>query len=179
MKKPSSISIELLNQLPRINDVRFSGNGNRLVWSESTGTLGVIFERKFNGRTHRLSGDQNARGSIGYGGGDLGVSLNQVIFPDRSGSLYIVTFNQKTSLKAITPAWGATAAPVFSPDGKWVVYCYNADEIDGLFEVATIQRMPFGKHEGELLSDLPPDYVDWLLTRDIDDDLRSALESAD
>ncbi|MCJ7519673.1 MAG: prolyl oligopeptidase family serine peptidase [Anaerolineaceae bacterium] len=132
MKKPSSISIELLNQLPRINDVRFSGNGNRLVWSESTGTLGVIFERKFNGRTHRLSGDQNARGSIGYGGGDLGVSLNQVIFPDRSGSLYIATFNQKTSLKAITPAWGSTAAPVFSPDGKWVVYCYNADEIDGL-----------------------------------------------
>jgi DNA polymerase III epsilon subunit-like protein len=53
-----------------------------------------------------------------------------------------------------------------------------ADEIDGLFEVATIQRMPFGKHEGKLLTDVPPDYIDWLLSRDIDDDLRSALSAA-
>jgi DNA polymerase-3 subunit epsilon len=53
-----------------------------------------------------------------------------------------------------------------------------ADEIDGLFEVATIQRMPFGKHAGKLLSDVPPDYIDWLLNRDIDDELRGALSAA-
>jgi hypothetical protein len=65
---------------------------------------------------------------------------------------------------------------------KHLIDCYLGagypDEIDGLFEVATIQRMPFGKHEGKLLSDVPLDYVDWLLTRDIDDDLRSALRRA-
>jgi exodeoxyribonuclease X len=52
------------------------------------------------------------------------------------------------------------------------------DEVDGLFEAAAIQRMPFGKHKGKLLTDVPPDYIDWLLRRDIDDDLRSALRAA-
>jgi len=65
---------------------------------------------------------------------------------------------------------------------KHLIDCYLGagypDEIDGLFEVATLQRMPFGKHQGKLLSDVPPDYIDWLLSRDIDDDLRSALSAA-
>jgi len=65
---------------------------------------------------------------------------------------------------------------------KHLIDCYLGagypDEIDGLFEVATIQRMPFGKHKGKLLSEVPPDYIDWLLDRDIDDDLRSALRAA-
>jgi DNA polymerase III epsilon subunit-like protein len=52
------------------------------------------------------------------------------------------------------------------------------DDIEKLFETASIQRMPFGKHKGELLPDVPTDYVDWLLHQDIDDDLRSALQAA-
>jgi len=65
---------------------------------------------------------------------------------------------------------------------KHLIDCYLAagypDEIDRLFEVATIQRMPFGKHKGKPLSEVPADYIDWLLGRDIDDDLRSALSAA-
>jgi exodeoxyribonuclease X len=52
------------------------------------------------------------------------------------------------------------------------------DDIEGLFNAAIIQRMPFGKHKGKPLSDVPADYMDWLLDRDIDDDLRSALKAA-
>lgn len=52
-------------------------------------------------------------------------------------------------------------------------------DVETLFDMATIQRMPFGKHRGRYLSDIPPDYVDWLLTLDdIDADLRSALRTA-
>jgi DNA polymerase-3 subunit epsilon len=65
---------------------------------------------------------------------------------------------------------------------KHLIDCYLGagypDEIDGLFEAATIQRMPFGKHKGKLLSEVPVDYIDWLLNRAIDDDLRSALRAA-
>jgi len=36
--------------------------------------------------------------------------------------------------------------------------------------------MPFGKHKGMLLSDIPSDYKQWLLTQgDIDPNLRKAL----
>ena len=52
------------------------------------------------------------------------------------------------------------------------------DDIEKLFETASIQRMPFGKHKGELLTDVPSDYIDWLLGQDIDDDLRTALQTA-
>jgi len=52
------------------------------------------------------------------------------------------------------------------------------DDIEELFNAATIQRMPFGKHRGKPLSEVPADYMDWLLGRDIEDELRSALRSA-
>jgi DNA polymerase III epsilon subunit-like protein len=66
---------------------------------------------------------------------------------------------------------------------KHLIDCYLGagypDEIDELFEVATLQRMPFGKHAGKLLSEVPPDYIDWLLGRDdIDDELRFTLRAA-
>jgi exodeoxyribonuclease X len=38
--------------------------------------------------------------------------------------------------------------------------------------------MPFGKHKGLLLADVPGDYRDWLLNQeDIDPYLRKALEA--
>jgi len=65
---------------------------------------------------------------------------------------------------------------------KHLIDCYLAgghpDDTDELFEVTSIQRMPFGKHKGRLLSEVPVDYIDWLLDRDIDDELRAALRRA-
>jgi exodeoxyribonuclease X len=41
----------------------------------------------------------------------------------------------------------------------------------------TIKKMTFGKHRGKLLTELPKDYVTWLLTKadNINDDLRASL----
>ena len=132
MKDFLPISIELLNSLPRINELRFSRDGTNLVWSESVGAQGVLFKGKTRVSSRRLSGDQNARGGVGYGGGDFDVNETGVVFPDRSGSLFTSPFSQKTDPKSITPAWGSAAAPAFSPDGKWVIYCYHSGETDGL-----------------------------------------------
>lgn len=56
----------------------------------------------------------------------------------------------------------------------------NFERIEDLLELSkspiTVTRMPFGKHKGMELKDLPSGYVRWLLgTADIDDDLRQSL----
>lgn len=37
--------------------------------------------------------------------------------------------------------------------------------------------MPFGKHRGKLLSDIPTDYLEWLMTIDLRMGLREAVEA--
>ena len=60
--------------------------------------------------------------------------------------------------------------------------CQDAGtDLYGLLEVQRrprpISKMPFGKHRGTPLKDLPSNYIDWLLTKadNIDADLRTAL----
>ncbi len=58
----------------------------------------------------------------------------------------------------------------------------HVDSIEELIRYAetpyVVRKMPFGKHGGKLLEELPPDYVQWALTtiRDMDKDLRWSLE---
>jgi DNA polymerase III epsilon subunit-like protein len=40
-----------------------------------------------------------------------------------------------------------------------------------------IARMPFGKHSGLLFSQIPPDYLQWLLTTDLDEDMTFTVET--
>lgn len=52
--------------------------------------------------------------------------------------------------------------------------------LEGLLDISKapmhIAKMPFGKHKGEKLADLPKPYVDWLLNKaEIDEDLRYTL----
>jgi DNA polymerase III epsilon subunit-like protein len=63
-----------------------------------------------------------------------------------------------------------------------VCLCRDAGcSIEGLLEVQTrkrkIKSMPFGKHRGKALADLPDDYVHWLLHKaeNLDGDLRASL----
>ncbi|WP_179992483.1 MULTISPECIES: putative quorum-sensing-regulated virulence factor [unclassified Acinetobacter] len=45
-------------------------------------------------------------------------------------------------------------------------------------QVRTPNVMPYGKHKGTPLKEVPKDYVKWMLTTDIDPYLRKALEAA-
>jgi exodeoxyribonuclease X len=38
-------------------------------------------------------------------------------------------------------------------------------------EPVMVARMPFGKHKGKKMTEVPPDYLEWLLTTDLDEDL--------
>lgn len=62
--------------------------------------------------------------------------------------------------------------------------CHDHDlTLEGLMAVQNkkrkIERMPFGKHKGDLLKDIPKSYVSWMLknTTNLDADLRAALEA--
>jgi len=55
-------------------------------------------------------------------------------------------------------------------------------DLYGLYELSNeavaVAKMPFGKHKGTLLKDLPPPYVAWLLNLpDLSDDLRKSLQA--
>ncbi|MEE4601998.1 MAG: exonuclease domain-containing protein [Desulfobacteraceae bacterium] len=39
-----------------------------------------------------------------------------------------------------------------------------------------IARMPFDKHEGLLFSEVPPDYLEWLLTTELDEDVEFTVK---
>lgn len=58
----------------------------------------------------------------------------------------------------------------------------NATDLDGLLAYAAspimVTTMPFGKHQGKPLAEVPADYVRWLLNQpDVDPDLRASLDS--
>ncbi len=46
------------------------------------------------------------------------------------------------------------------------------------FNSAPLRQMPFGKYRGKRFNELPRDYVEWLMGRDIDERLRTALQTA-
>ncbi|MBM3137103.1 MAG: S9 family peptidase [Chloroflexi bacterium] len=132
MTKPQPVSIHTLNQLSRVNEVRFSGDGRFLLYSTSEGSQGILYARKKTGKSFRISADRNVRGGIGYGGGDFGVHGDQAFFVDRNGSLYKTSLLRHAHPERISPAWGSSSSPVVSPNGQWILYVFQDGERDGL-----------------------------------------------
>ena len=126
------MTIETLNLLPRFNDVRFSADGRFLLYSASAGSQGALFARTLSGQPFPISGTQNVRGGIGYGGGEFSVHADMAVFADKSGSLYKTPILRHSQPVRITPSWGASGSSVGSPDGKWVLYVFQDGERDGL-----------------------------------------------
>jgi dipeptidyl aminopeptidase/acylaminoacyl peptidase len=79
---------------------------------------------------------------VGYGGGDYTVAQGTVVFASRDGRLYRRSLGASAP-KAITPGFGQVAAPVISPDGRWVLYVHSNERKDVLGLVdATGQKWP-------------------------------------
>ena len=56
--------------------------------------------------------------------------------------------------------------------GKSIMELYELSK-----EALSIETMPFGKHRGKKLSEVPKDYIKWLMGQDnLDSDLRSSLK---
>ncbi|HWQ84287.1 MAG TPA: prolyl oligopeptidase family serine peptidase, partial [Anaerolineales bacterium] len=116
----------------RFSDLGWDEAGN-LVWSESRLGRDTLVVQPSDGQAPRdINNDYTVRAGVGYGGGDFSVSAGQVFFVDaETGGLFRQSLNQGQA-RAVTPAFGACAAPVLSPDENWLLYVHSYQNIDCL-----------------------------------------------
>jgi len=129
---PSPISPERLARGISFSDVGWDHDGS-LVWRESRSGGGVLVVQPPDENAFRdLNADYTVRAGVGYGGGDFGVGHGQVCFVEaESKRLY----RQPTSsgvAAPLTPAFGSAASPVFSPDGRYILFVHTYEGDDAL-----------------------------------------------
>jgi dipeptidyl aminopeptidase/acylaminoacyl peptidase len=115
-------------------DVAWAHNGETVVWVEGRGARGVVVAQRGDEAPRDISGDVNARGGVGYGGGELAVHENVVFFAGRDGRIYRVDIEHGQP-RPITPGYGSVASPTPSPDGRWVVFVHSDGSTDLLAAV--------------------------------------------
>ena len=129
---PSPVSIDMVSGELRLNTIAWDTASNTLVWSEGKGTL---MTQSGVDAPIDLTGDKlHARGRVGYGGGEMAVAQGQVYFT--GNRLHKVPISGD-HVRKLTPAFGGSAAPAVSVDGKWVVYVHTYERKDSLAVVAT------------------------------------------
>ena len=104
-----------------------------LVWREGRSDRGVLVVQPPDGQARRdLNSDHSVRARVGYGGGDFGVSKGVCIFADaETGRLFTQPLTSGRA-RALTPGFGAAAAPKISPDGRWVLFVHSYEGQDSL-----------------------------------------------
>lgn len=120
----SPISASMMAGQKRLNDVRWAGDGDTIVWVEGRDGKGVLVAQKRGEASQDISGDHSVRGGVGYGGGELDVRGDVAIFSANDGCLYRTKLHVGTP-RQITPAFGSVASPAVSPNGKWVAYVHT------------------------------------------------------
>ena len=128
---PSPISATLLSQRLRIDDVQWDSDGRSLAWLEGRSERSVLVCAPAGEAQRDLTDEHNPHGGVGYGGGDFTLAQGLVFFAERDGRLYRRTLGQDRP-RPITPAFGAAASPLLSPDGAWVLYVHTVDRQDCL-----------------------------------------------
>lgn len=131
---PSPLSPRSLAGGLRLYDVQWDSDGQTLVWLEGRSDRGVLVCAPADGSSalRDLTVDISVRARVGYGGGDFTVSQGLVFFVAAdSGRLYRQALAGGAA-QAITPAFGRAAAPVLSPDGRWLLFVHSYEDIDSL-----------------------------------------------
>lgn len=116
----------------RITDVQWSTDGKTLVWREERSGRGVLVAQDSVSAHRDLTDANSVRARVGYGGGDFAVGADVAVFADHeSGRLFRVALNGGRPTP-ITPAFGKSAAPAISPDGRYVVFVNSTDRKDAV-----------------------------------------------
>jgi dipeptidyl aminopeptidase/acylaminoacyl peptidase len=125
----SPISPRSLAEDRRLEAARWDTDGQTLVWLEGRSDRGVLVASDAGRDAPRdLTTDLDVRAEVGYGGGDFAVGAGHVYFVvHKSGRIYRQPLAGGPA-KPVTPAFGKAAAPVVSPDGRWVAYVHADDE---------------------------------------------------
>ena len=128
---PSPISPAMLAGGIRLNDVQWSPDGNLMLWSQSLDGKTSLFAKPAQGAAFDLSGELNPSGGVGYGGGDFFAGQSGAVIAERNGRLYFKTYAEGLA-RAITPAFGACASPVTTPDERFAIYVHTYENKDVL-----------------------------------------------
>ena len=128
---PSPLSPQSLALGLRLRDVQWDTETDTLVWLEGRGARGVLVMQQGDDAARDLTDTLSVRGQVGYGGGDYTVSHGHVYFAGPAGRLYRQAL-AGGGATAITPAFGKTASPRVSADGRWLAYVYTYERKDGL-----------------------------------------------
>ncbi len=136
----SPIKAKMAASALRVQDALWSGDGSALVWLESRGGQSVLVAQHDGENPRDLTDvDVKIRGGIGYGGGDFTLAGETIFFAGHGGRLYALPITGGRP-RPITPAFGSCAAPAVSPDGAWVVYVHQYENVDGLLITHTSGR---------------------------------------
>lgn len=136
----SPISPVSLAEGRRLDGVAWDSDGQTVVWLEGRSGRGVLVAQTGDDAPRDLNSELSVRAEVGYGGGDFTVHGGDVYFVvHKSGRI----FRQSLAgggAAPITPAFGKAAAPIVSPDGRWLVYVHHDDPHDRLAVVDTQGR---------------------------------------
>lgn len=117
------------------------------------------------------------------------LALARLVWPDAeahniSALIYLISKGSEKAREMLKGAHRADADIILTANILMhIIFKLNIQNIEALFETSEDARIPrtinFGKHRGTTISELPTDYVKWLLKQeDLDPYLRKALENA-
>ncbi len=130
---PSPLSPTSMSLQRRLSDVQWDTDGRTLVWLEGRSDQNALVAQDLNGGAPRdLTEGQNARASVGYGGGDFTVSHGHVYYVDHATKGIHRLALDAGAPALVTPGFGAAASPVVSADGRWLLYVHSDHDVDCL-----------------------------------------------
>ncbi len=126
----SPITPRMLAQGMRLNDVQWTEDGRTLVWLEGRSGHNILVAQTDDDAAQDVILEHSPRGGLAYGGGEFTLKGDALFFVQQ-GRVYRLSLSGGLP-RAITPQFGALASPAVSPDGRWVVYAYSYEDVDGL-----------------------------------------------
>ncbi len=133
---PSPISAARIARRLRLEDARWTPDGQTLVWLEGRSGSGTLVARNGCDAPRDLTEEHSPHGGVGYGGGAFALGNDALqkdcpilVFAERDGRLYRLGL-QYDRPSAITPAFGSVASPALSPDGRWAAFVYSDGHTD-------------------------------------------------
>lgn len=115
-----------------LSDLAWDEKDN-LLWREVRSGRGALLLQGADHQAPRdLNSDYAVRAGVGYGGGDFTLGGGQAFFVEaESGRLYRQPL-AAGSAAPISPAFGKAAAPILSPDGRWLAFVHSSEGEDCL-----------------------------------------------
>lgn len=135
-KKPfgmwdSPIGAANLGRRIRLEEIAWGGDGDTLVWVEGRSDQSSLVVCPPGEARREIDDVYKVRGAVGYGGGELAVSGDRIFFCESGGRLLTRPLDRGAA-RPLTPAFGAAASPVLSPDARWVLYVFSDGATDVL-----------------------------------------------